>query len=165
MEIYLIRHGIAVERGIYAEDAARPLTTQGIKRTTKIAQKLAKLNLQFDYLLSSPLVRARETAEILQQAGLATTVISDRNLAPAGNINSWLSWLKANYNETAKVALVGHQPDLGNWAELLVFGEIKQNLRLKKAGIIGLKIYDSLNSLRNSEMFLLVSPKWLLIDS
>ncbi len=162
MEIYLIRHGIAVERGIYNDDAARPLTVKGIKRTTKVAQKLAQLHLKFDYLLSSPLIRARETANIFKQAGLATEIISDRTLAPAGEIHLWLDWLKTHYQETAKVALVGHQPDLGDWAEILVFGASKQHLRLKKAGIIGIKIYDPLAPLGNSELFLLTAPKWLV---
>ena len=162
MELYLIRHGIAVERGIYAEDEARPLTEKGIKKTTKVAQKLASLDIQFDYLLTSPLVRAQETAKSLENLGLAKETEVKDYLAPGGNINLWLDWLATNYSESAKVALVGHQPNLGNWAEMLVFGKISQQLILKKAGVIGIKLSEPNELLENNQLFLLASPKWLI---
>jgi len=58
--------------------------------------------------------------------------------------------------------LVGHQPNLGNWAEMLVWGTIKNKIIVKKAGIIGLSIPDQEMPIGNSELFLLTSPKWLL---
>lgn len=159
MEIYLIRHGIAVERGICHCDEERPLTDKGISKTTKVAQKLAELEINFHYLFSSPLVRAKETANILLRAGLASEIVTRSFLAPDGDINLWLQWLRGSYSEDLRVALVGHQPDLGNWASLHLFGEIKP-IRLKKAGIIGIKVFSPTDTLGKGEMFLLTAPKW-----
>lgn len=166
MEIYLIRHGIAVERGIYQEDSQRPLTQKGIEKTTLVAKKLAKLGLKFDLILSSPLVRADQTAEILQQAGLSQKTTIFEPLSPNGNIQEWLDWLvreyTANANTQARLALVGHQPDLGDWVEMLVWGDVRKQIAVKKAGVIGLTISDIARPLGKSQMFLLTSPKWFI---
>jgi phosphohistidine phosphatase len=162
MEIYLVRHGIAAEKGIYDRDAERPLTEKGIAKTTKVAQRLLSLDIFFNYILSSPLIRAYQTAEILKKVGLGKEITLHESLTPDGDIQLWLHWLSDNYNETHKIALIGHQPDLGNWAEMLVIGKTKEQLVLKKAGIIGIKITDKLNLIGNSELFLLTSPKWFI---
>ena len=162
MEIYLIRHGIAVQRGTYPQDAERPLTDKGIAKTTKVAQRLADMGVTFEYLLSSPLVRAYQTAEIIQKAGLSKGITVNETLAPNGDLQTWLQWLSHNYHEEHKVALVGHQPDLGNWAEMLIFGKIKEQLIVKKAGIAGINITNKTEAIGNSELFLLTSPKWFI---
>jgi phosphohistidine phosphatase len=162
MEIYLVRHGIAAEKGIYAQDAERPLTEKGITKTTKVAQHLFSLGVSFEAILSSPLIRAYQTAEILKKVGLGKQITTDNFLAPDGDIQLWLQWLSDNYDDTHKIALVGHQPDLGNWAEMLVIGKIKEQLVLKKAGIIGIKITDKMKPIGKSELFLLTSPKWFI---
>lgn len=165
MELYLIRHGIAAPREDYAKDEERPLTDKGRQKTAKVAKQLYKQNLRFDLILTSPLVRARETADILQDAGLASQVEEFTALAPDGDIQDWIRWLKKRYpNGSSKqcLALVGHQPNLGNWAETLVWGEAGEKLVVKKAGIIGLDIRDTKSPIAQSELFLLTSPKWLL---
>lgn len=165
MEIYLIRHGIAVERGIYKQDEERPLTDKGFSKTTLVAKKLAAKGLKFDLILTSPLVRAYQTAEILHQVGLSQKIEIIKPLAPDGNIQEWLEWLKKEFtsvNSERKLALVGHQPDLGNWTEMLVWGSIKEQIIVKKAGVIGLKILDIDRPLGTSKLFLLTSPKWLI---
>lgn len=162
MEIYLVRHGIAAEKGLYSQDAERPLTEKGISKANKVAQRLLSLDVHFKFILSSPLVRAYQTAEILTNIGLGKKITINESLAPEGKIESWLRWLSDNFNETQKIALVGHQPDLGNWAEMLVFGSIKENLSLKKSGIVGIKITNKNNPIGNSELFLLTAPKWFV---
>jgi len=59
------------------------------------------------------------------------------------------------------LGIVGHEPDLSAWAELLVFGEIKGSLVLKKAGIIGITIPEVGLPIGNSLLFLLIPPKLL----
>lgn len=165
MELYLIRHGIAAEREAYANDEERPLTNKGRQKTGKVAKQLRQQGVHFDRILTSPLVRARETAAIFQEADLSSQVEKFSSLAPDGDINTWVSWLKEHQQNSAGdqcVALVGHQPDLGNWAETLVWGEAKEKLVLKKAGVIGLNIPDTKLPIGHSELFLLISPKWLL---
>lgn len=67
MNLYLIRHAIAVDEGDpeYAQDSLRPLTEKGRKKMRQIARGLRALGAEFDLIVSSPYVRARETAEIL----------------------------------------------------------------------------------------------------
>ena len=64
MDIYILRHGLAVERGVagYANDADRPLTPEGERQLEKIAAAMAALDLSFDMIVSSPYARARQTA-------------------------------------------------------------------------------------------------------
>lgn len=165
MELYLIRHGIAAPGEDNAKDEERPLTDKGRQKTAKVAKRLREQGLRFDLILTSPLVRARETAAILQDIGLCSKVEEFASLAPEGNIHVWVSWLAAwrqNSSGNRGLALVGHQPDLGNWAETLLWGDAKEKLVLKKAGVIGLNIPEAGTPVGRSELFLLTSPKWLL---
>lgn len=162
MEVYLIRHGIAAQRGTYTKDTERPLTKKGISKTTKVAQRLLEVGISFEHILSSPLVRAYQTAEILINTGLGKQITLYKPLAISGDIELWLQWLNDNYNEESQIALIGHQPDLAYWTEMLVFGNICDCITLKKAGIIGIKILNETEPIGNSELFLLTSPKWFI---
>ena len=164
MEVYLIRHGIAAERGTYAVDGERPLTNKGISKTTKVAGHLRSIGLKFDLILTSPLVRAYQTANILNKANLATKIESVDFLKPGGNFNHWLQWLQSwnCVRPDSKIGLVGHEPDLSNWAEMLIWGTIREQIILKKAGIIGIKIPSIGTPVCRSQLFLLTSPKWIL---
>jgi phosphohistidine phosphatase len=163
MKIYLIRHGIAELKAIEKPDAERMLTKKGIIRTQKIAQKLASLSINFDLILTSPYRRAKETAIILQQAKLAKTVIEHSSLKPNGNILEWINWMQTeHYPQDANICLVGHQPTLSEWAELLIWNQVYHKMTVKKAGIIGLNLINWNNPLGEGELFLLTSPKWMI---
>lgn len=164
MEVYLIRHGIAAERGTYADDEQRPLIDKGRDKTNKVAERLLANGLKFDMILSSPLIRAYQTAEILKKEGLSKTIKAFEPLKPGGKIEQWLEWLQSYKleNPQGKIALVGHQPDLGNWAEMLFEGRIKNQMVVKKAGVVGIKIPDIGTPISRSSLFLLTSPKWLI---
>ena len=163
MEVYLIRHGIAAERGTYTDDEKRPLVEQGRYKTKKVAEHLLSTKLRFDLMLTSPLVRAYQTAEILQQVGLSKNMDTFSPLKPHGEIEQWLSWLQQWQadNPEGKLALVGHQPDLGNWAEMMIWGTVKGQIVVKKAGIVGLKTPSIGTPISRSTLFLLTSPKWM----
>lgn len=165
MELYLIRHGIAADREAYASDEERPLTDKGHQKTAKVAKQLHHQGLRFDLILTSPLVRAKQTATILQDAGLCSQVEEFPALAPDGDIHTWVQWLeewRQQNTNSQSIALVGHQPDLGNWAEILVWGKSQEKLVLKKAGMIGLTLPQQGIPIGQSLMFVLLSPKWLL---
>ena len=165
MEVYFIRHGIAVERGTYADDEQRPLIEKGKVKTAKVAERLLVTGLKFDLILTSPLVRASQTAEILKQAGLSKTIETFTPLKPDGEIAKWLEWLESYQQKKpkSKIALVGHQPDLGEWIEMLIWGNVKNQLVVKKAGVIGLEIPNIGTPISRSTLFLLASPKWILL--
>lgn len=164
MELYLIRHGIAVDRKPDIKDEERFLTAEGRDKTRKVAKRLYGLGLRFDLILTSPLVRSRQTAEILHECGLSSQIESSGYLAPQGNIQDWLSWLeqKQMLATNTKLAMVGHEPDLGQWASILVWGEARNVLVIKKAGIIGLKLPTSGLPVGCSQLFLLTPPKFLV---
>ncbi len=164
MELYFIRHGIAAERHPEIKEEDRELTAEGREKTQKVAKRLDKLGLKFDLILTSPLVRSRQTAEILRSCGLSSKLEEFSALAPDGEIQTWLGWLEQRQmlEFNIGVALVGHQPDLGHWAEILLWGEAKSVIVLKKAGIIGLKLPTAGSPVGRSQMFWLAPPKLLL---
>lgn len=162
-QVYLIRHGIAAERGTYPDDSQRPLIKKGVLRTTNVAQRLTALGLKFDTILTSPLVRAKQTAKILQQAGLAKGYEVSTELAPNGNLSPWLLWLEHWQNQGhTTLALVGHEPDLSRWAQHLVHGSRHDQWILKKAGIIGLAVPKAQQALGRSHLFWLAPPKFII---
>jgi len=163
VQLYLIRHGIAAEPEEYPTDAERPLTKEGASKTRKVAQRLYELEIQFDLILTSPLLRASQTAQILQTVGLSSQIEESPALAPSGDIQNWLEWYQQwRERGSHSLALVGHQPDLANWAETLLWGRTQDALILKKAGAIGLILPETGSPVGRSQMFCLLSPKFLL---
>ena len=68
IELYLIRHGIAEERGPeWPDDSKRPLTGKGITALKQEAKALAALGISFDLIISSPLMRTRQTANVFAE--------------------------------------------------------------------------------------------------
>src|SRR5512138_2993166 len=88
MDLYLIRHAIAVDETTtdYESDSERPLTDKGRKKMRQIARGLRNLGVEFDLILSSPYIRARETAEILADVfKMKKKITFTENLIPLGN--------------------------------------------------------------------------------
>ena len=162
MDIYFIRHGIAADPSEYEYDRDRPLTDKGREKTERVAEKIREIGVKFDLILTSPLVRAKQTAQILLELGLTNLVEEFIPLSPGGNLQEFLqTWSESDYGKTeSAIALVGHQPDLTDWAEQLIWGEIGEKLILKKAGIIGLSVPPVASPLGQCQLFLLTSPKW-----
>ncbi|MGB3294191.1 MAG: phosphohistidine phosphatase SixA [Phormidesmis sp.] len=167
-DAYFIRHGIAVDRNGERADEARFLTPKGIAKTQQVAQRLLDQGLQFDTLLTSPLVRAQQTAEILHSAGLSAQIEEFLPLSPDGELSDWLLWLEkwqlARPDEHS-MALVGHEPDLSQWAQRLVTGSNSppqsRSWILKKAGVIGLQVPAASHAIGRSQLFWLSPPRFL----
>jgi phosphohistidine phosphatase len=163
VELYFVRHGLAGVSHPSRDDAKRPLTRAGLRRTRAVAERLLQTGLHLDALLSSPLVRAQQTADILCTEGLAQGVDTFPALAPGGDVDVFVRWLrKWQRRGRRRLGLVGHMPDLGAWAEAFVFGEARGRLVLKKAGVLGLQLPASGSPLGRSTLFLLVQPRLLL---
>ncbi len=121
LEIYLIRHGIAANRGEdYPDDSKRPLTSAGISRLRKEARALAAIQVDFDLIISSPLTRAKQTAEVFSQVmpSRPSITLSD-SLAPAGTPSSVFQEL-GKHMRKSRIALVGHEPNMGELAARLM---------------------------------------------
>ncbi|MGV0024987.1 phosphohistidine phosphatase SixA [Phormidesmis priestleyi] len=160
--LYLIRHGLAGQHGDYEDDRQRPLTDEGKRKTRQVAKRMHELEIQFDLILTSPLVRARQTAEILKEAGLGKPLEEAAYLAPGGDVQTWLDWLEGWKNADKSLALVGHEPTLSTWAELLIWGKTGDKIVLKKAGAIGLTVPLSGKAIANCQLFWLTPPKFVL---
>jgi phosphohistidine phosphatase len=140
-ELLLLRHGIAEERSPDLDDAQRALTPQGRQRTAQVIRRLAELELHCDVVLSSPLVRARQTAELVRELGLAPELELASALAPLADplplLERWLGPVSPRPG-WQRLALVGHEPDLSTLAALLIgvpMAAAPHALRLKKAGV------------------------------
>ncbi len=135
MQILIIRHAKAGQRGLLGfigkKDAARPLTDAGRKDMRKAAKGLQSLVPEIDVLATSPLARARETADIVSKKYDDTPVTELALLAPGGSKEDVLAWLREQ-KPTATVALVGHEPDLGMLASWLLAGGKESFVTLKK---------------------------------
>jgi phosphohistidine phosphatase len=158
-EIYLVRHAIAAERGDeWPDDAKRPLTTRGIARFKEGVAGLAWLNVAIDEIFSSPLVRAKQTASLLAAGlpGKAPVKLLD-SLAPGHPPASVLHDL-VKAAKSQRVALVGHEPGLGELAaHLLGSGRA---LPFKKGGVCRIDI-QAFNSRRPGELQWFLTPKML----
>lgn len=166
MYLYLIRHGIAVDAPIsdsVVSDELRSLSKVGRKKVAQVAIKLQKMELIFDLIITSPLVRARQTADILMEQQLSPQLEISDDLKPLGNLPAWLMTWNARSMDTAisNLALVGHEPSLSQWAELLLFGQVRDKLVLKKGGMIGLKFPDRHLEIGAAQLHCLIPPKYL----
>ncbi len=161
-EIYLIRHGLAGQFGDYEDDAIRPLTEEGVKKTQRVAHRLKELGIRFDRVLTSPYTRALQTAIVLQSVGLVETSETLDQLQPEGDSAAIITHVETLRQTTARLAIVGHEPDLNQLASHLISSSKQTNLALKKAGIIGLTAPIEGNLVGQCELFWLVPPRLLL---
>ncbi|HKE84636.1 MAG TPA: phosphohistidine phosphatase SixA [Vicinamibacterales bacterium] len=158
-EIYIVRHGIAAERGeAWPDDSKRPLTTRGVHRFRDSIGGLKWLDFAVDEIFSSPLVRAKQTAELLAagiQGGVTVKILEA--LAP-GHAPAVLMAQLAKSAKRQRVALVGHEPDLGGLAAHLIGAS--HPLAFKKGGMCRIDI-GALSARRTGSLVWFVTPKVL----
>jgi phosphohistidine phosphatase len=132
--LYLIRHGIAEERGeAWPDDSRRPLSEEGMSRLRKEARGLVHLGVTFDVVLTSPLVRARQTADTVAGAfSSRPAIVVIESLGPNGSAQAVLSDLEKQARGT-RIALVGHEPGIGELAARLAGS--RRALTFKKGAI------------------------------
>ncbi len=131
-----MRHGIAVTRGSadFSDDSRRPLTPEGKKKMQEIAAGLTRLGFSVDWIVTSPLVRAVETAEIISDS-LGSNVPTDFSeaLSPGGSPEALVTFIAKHANRR-RVLVVGHEPDLSLLAARLVGAGRHANFAFKKGG-------------------------------
>ena len=134
LELYLIRHGVAGKRGPdYPDDSKRPLTHRGIAALRKQARGLNALKIGFDLIIASPLTRTKQTADVLAEILTAKpSVITSDALAPAGTTSAIIHEL-GRHAKKGRIALVGHEPNIGELAARLIGG--RSPMPFKKGAI------------------------------
>lgn len=141
MEIYLVRHGIAVGREQDMPDALRPLTEKGRRRFRKTARAFARLGRKVNLILTSPLVRAVQTAEILAAEARHGEVGVLEELDPKFGARSLLEAVAKRADGVQSIALVGHDPQLSSALATLA-GLAAELLDFRKGAIVRLDTED-----------------------
>ena len=133
MRVFIIRHAIAAERAPGVVDDERRLTKRGRRRFRMAARGLARLFAPPSAIVSSPLVRARQTARMAARAWDGTKVTLDQALA-GGSIDDVMALL-GRLPASAPVALVGHEPQVSEVLAHLLGSNDPARLAFKKGGV------------------------------
>jgi phosphohistidine phosphatase len=143
MELLIVRHGIAIEPDAAGfTESERPLTKDGEERFRGSARGLAELLPRPDAILTSPLVRARQTAEIAAQAWGKKKPVVDARLTAGATPAQMLSCL-ADYRESELVAFFGHEPGCSRLLAHLLGSEHGERFSFKKGGAALIDLGDA----------------------
>ncbi len=145
MELYFLRHGLAGRHGDpkYKDDSLRPLTAQGREKMRRGARGMQALGLKFDALLSSPYLRARQTAEIVAQTYKIKKLHLTDNLLPPASIGKLLKEAHAICPKSGSILLVGHEPHLTEMISAVLKCSKALAIDFKKGGLCSLTVTPS----------------------
>ncbi len=163
MKLYLMRHGIAndPDGSSLEADSQRTLTAKGRDKINKIARILKKLDIKPGLILSSPYVRAEQTATILiKEFNCKKDMKFSGLLAPTGKAEAIISEIVENYM-VAELLIVGHEPCLSLLISTLVAGHPDLAINIKKGGVCCLSAGD-LRTERHATIEWLLTPRILL---
>jgi phosphohistidine phosphatase len=159
MDLFVLRHGEAgktIPSG--SSDSKRPLTVAGEKEMAIISKALRKMGVRLDVILTSPLKRARQTADIVAKEFRAQNKLRQvRELAPEGNKNTLYQSL-TSFKEGTSLLLVGHNPYLSELVSEVVTNDSSVRLDLKKGGIVRIRIIAAAPKLKG-ELRWLLTPR------
>ncbi|MFY9632464.1 MAG: histidine phosphatase family protein [Candidatus Cybelea sp.] len=157
MRLYFLRHGVAVEPNEWTgRDFERPLTREGIGRMEREARAIAELSLDLEAIVTSPLLRARQTAEIVaSRLKLQDALVLDDRLAGGFDVKSCAAIL-ADHADARALMLVGHEP-----ACSLTVGSLAgdASIEIKKGALAGIELSGP--SSTHGTLFCLIPPKVL----
>lgn len=142
VELLILRHAIAFPRDAkrWPDDSERPLTMEGVKRARRAAAGLKRVATRPALVLTSPLVRARDTAAIFTQAARWPEAEECAALSPAASPEEVLEVLQRRGAKAGCVAVVGHQPLLGRLLALCLRGHARSEaFELKKSAVVCLQ--------------------------
>jgi phosphohistidine phosphatase len=134
--LYIMRHGLAAERdeAAYPDDDLRPLTPKGEKKLQQIAAGLNKIDFEPDWIVASPLVRAKDTAAIIARCLDSKAPVELCDALRPESSPADLKLFLMNQAERRRVLLVGHEPDLSRLVAHLIGAGKRGNLAFKKGG-------------------------------
>ncbi len=142
MHVLVIRHAPAADRDQFArtgeDDTKRPLTDDGRRKMQRIARGLHRLVESIEIIATSPLRRARETAEILSAELGGIEILEVAALAPDAPSSALLGWLGTR--QESSLALVGHEPDLSRHTSWLLAARRRPFVTFRKGGACLLSI-------------------------
>ncbi len=155
MKLFFLRHGLAGDRSEWkGDDAERPLTSEGKDKIKRTAATLDELDLGLDVIITSPLVRARQTAEIVAQK-LDCRLVEDKRLASGFNVDK-LHAILLDHSSAETIMLVGHEPDFSVTISAVTGGG---HIVCKKGGLALVELPNARS--RRGELVWLLPPKML----
>lgn len=156
--VYFLRHGLAYDREEWKDDdALRPLTSKGMKQMVRQAEALHAIGMELDVIISSPLVRAFQTADIVaRRMKLGDELVQDERVGPGFSYQD-LQLILSDHPEANRILLVGHEPDLSQTVSALIGGG---TLLFKKGGIARVDLTSS--DPLHGELVWFIAPKWML---
>jgi len=158
MKLYLVRHAIAEDLADHEDDSLRPLTEKGREKMKRIAQALEELGVQPDLIVSSPYVRASQTASILaKELNYKEELAYSDFLVPMAEPDDMIGEINEKFS-VDELMLVGHEPNLSSLASVLLAGSPDLSINFKKGGICCLSV-DDLHYDRKATLEWLVTPK------
>jgi phosphohistidine phosphatase len=159
MDLFVLRHGEAgktIPSG--STDSKRPLTVTGEKEMVIISKALRKMGVRLDVILTSPLKRARQTADIVAKEFKAQNKLRQmRELSPEGDKKALYQNL-SSFKEGTSILLVGHSPYLSEMVSEIVSDDSSVRLDLKKGGIVRIRVTAAAPKLKG-ELRWLISPR------
>jgi phosphohistidine phosphatase len=157
MKLYIVRHAIAVPHGAPGvKDDDRPLTEEGVRKMRQAAVGLSVLGWTPDLMLSSPLIRAKQTAEILVEVlGKEIRQKTVPSLAPSGSRREL--YREINSYRGKNLMLVGHQPSLGEIAGEICWNSAEVFLEFKKGGAGAIEL-ESTKNIPKGQLVALLTP-------
>jgi len=157
IDLFILRHGEAGNRmTVVEEDSERPLTTEGRTEMQKIAKSLKAVGLQTNQIVTSPLKRARETAEIAAKILNISTLEEWNELKPEGSKAALYRKLE-RLERNSRLILVGHEPYLTSMMGEII-GTTSPKIVLKKGGVAKVRI-TSFTPRISGELRWLLTPK------
>jgi len=141
VELILIRHAKAESRDAasWPDDDLRPLTAEGRAEQRAATRAMKKMGIKFGFLVSSPLLRARETADIVAKGYRWPEPPQIAEELGHGYSPGAVVKLLAKFPPDAAVALVGHEPDLSDLTAALATKDGKLSIAVKKSGVVGIE--------------------------
>jgi phosphohistidine phosphatase len=164
MNLFVLRHGIAVELGSpgFTHDAERPLTPEGRSKLRQIAKAMHGMELDFDAILSSPYLRARQTAKLITRSFKKTANVEFcEALAPDGTSAQVIETLRRLKPAPENLLLVGHEPNLSHLVSVLLGSKGGSCVILKKGGLCKLCVH-SLSRQPDASIEWLLTPKQMI---
>jgi phosphohistidine phosphatase len=159
MWLYIVRHAIAFPHGTPGvRDEDRALTKEGIKKMHEAGRGLCVLGYIPDLLLSSPLIRAHQTADILvEEFGKPIEIKITPALAPGVSRQELYGQIAQYAKKLSSLMLVGHQPSLGEIAGEIAWGSPEHFIELKKGGACAVEL-ESMQGIPKGSLVSLLTP-------
>ena len=156
MILYIVRHAWA-NHPDWADDYSRPLTDEGRARFSRMVEKLVARDFAPEILLTSPLARCRQTAELIAQGlfkkSKKVEVVPREELEPGSNLRGLVKWTVGHAAHCEEMAWVGHAPDVAVMTAVLI-GDGKAAVAMAKGAVAAIR-FEALPEIGGGEL------KWL----